>query len=231
MGRLSPVTTWLIFYIAVLVSATSAYNCGPTPCHPLLPPPLPPPPPPPPPPQQPCSCPCPCSPMSNLPLLPPLQPLPCPCPPPLPCPCQQPLCPPCPALPLLPPPPPPLPPPPAIPPLPCPCPPSCCCNSGPCRFRSRKRRELSARAFARDAQRLNDNSTCKNATLLNTIKQNLVNDIWLAKEMIQKAIVTKYPSTPYSIICATGDLAYTAHSEDSCFVQHNNVSCYVFRSS
>ncbi|VDM96252.1 unnamed protein product, partial [Onchocerca ochengi] len=122
------------------------------------------------------------------------------------------------------------PPPPPVVPLPCPCPSPCCCDSQ-CKFRSRKRRELNARAFAREVQSSNDNPSCNNTTLRDAIKQNLVNDVWLAKEMIQKAVTAKYPSIPYSIICATGDLAYTAQSQDFCLVQQNNVSCYVFRSS
>ncbi|VDN07367.1 unnamed protein product [Thelazia callipaeda] len=172
----------------------------------------------------------------QLPCLPPL-PLPPPpppiCPLPLPCPVLPPLLP--------------------LPQLPCPnlCPPiqsegnlislqtqpalfaenSCCtaCRN-PCSFRSRKRREVGTRAFERAAENLKDDPVCNNAVLRNIIKENLVDDVWSAKEMLQKAIRAKFPSTiSYNIVCATGDLAYTAHTHDFCLVQHNNVSCYVFR--
>ncbi|VDM17627.1 unnamed protein product, partial [Wuchereria bancrofti] len=163
----------------------------------------PPPPPPPPPPPQP-SCPCPQLCLPCPPPLPPLPPLTLPC---LPCPC-----------------------------LPCPCMPmptglnSCCntCNR-PCSFRSRRRRSLNARALARGMQNLNDDPVCNNAELRSIIKQNLVDDIWLTKEMIQKAVTEKYPSIRYNIICATGGLTYTAQTHDFCLIQQNNTSCYVFR--
>uniref|UniRef100_A0A1I7Y9S4 Ground-like domain-containing protein n=1 Tax=Steinernema glaseri TaxID=37863 RepID=A0A1I7Y9S4_9BILA len=106
----------------------------------------------------------------------------------------------------------------------------CCARCpAPCRYRNRRFKAFDSKHLsAANISSVND-PKCSDNQLKSLMKKNMVNDLAIAKRLIQKAAEEKFGGA-FNVICSRDDFTYVSRSTQFCVLESDENLCYAFQS-
>ncbi|TKR69385.1 hypothetical protein L596_021553 [Steinernema carpocapsae] len=106
-----------------------------------------------------------------------------------------------------------------------------CCGrcAAPCRFRNRHARAYDAKHVSSKEIASASDPKCSSDKLRAILKKNMVENLSIAKRLIQKAAEEKFGGQ-FNVICSREDFTYVSRSSQFCLHEHKGHLCYAFQS-